>query len=93
LDFSGYLYGNPEAIGNQIYPSGLSKYYDVFSLNGIMALAFDYLVAYLLSFISSRLPGVLSYLPLTLIFSVLNHKTWDNIGYAIVWIFPLFNFG
>ena len=60
-----------------------------------MTLAFDYLVAQLLSFISSRLPGVLSYLPLTLIFSVLNQKSWDNIVYAIfeVSLFPLFNFG
>ena len=27
-----FYYNNPEAIGNQILPNGLSKYYDVYSL-------------------------------------------------------------
>ena len=38
-----FYYNNAEAIGNQIYPTGLSKYYDVYSLQGITALLMDWL--------------------------------------------------
>ena len=38
-----FYYNNAEAIGNQIYPTGLSKYYDVYSLQGITALFGDWL--------------------------------------------------
>ena len=38
-----FYYNNAEAIGNQIYPTGLSKYYDVYSLQGITALFMDWI--------------------------------------------------
>jgi hypothetical protein len=45
---SGFFYGTPKAIGNQIYPSGLSKYYDLYSVDGFTQFFFDYLIAVLL---------------------------------------------
>ena len=43
----GYFYGTPYAIGNQIYPRGLGKYYDLSSVVGFIKLVRDYLVAYM----------------------------------------------
>ena len=33
---TGFFYGTASAIGNQIYPRSLSKYYDLYSTNGFM---------------------------------------------------------
>jgi hypothetical protein len=48
MSATGFFYGTPQAIGNQIYPKGLNKYYDLYSFNGFMQFFFDYLGALLL---------------------------------------------
>ena len=42
-----YDYFNPEAYGNHIYPSGIHKYYDLYSLDGYWLFFSDYLIALL----------------------------------------------
>ena len=85
---SGFFYGTPKAIGNQIYPSGLSKYYDLYSVNGFTQFFFDYLIAMLLS--------PLSNIGLTnLIIPIFDGKSLDNI-LSIIYEMPpfaLINFG
>jgi hypothetical protein len=49
----GYFYGNPEAIGNQIYPTGLSKYYDMYSVVGFFKFLREFLIAYMAFLISN----------------------------------------
>jgi len=89
LSASGVFYGTPQAIGNQIYPRGLSKYYDLYSVNGFMTFFFDYLVAQLIYYIS------LTGLPLNSIILLLSGKSWDNILSIIYELppFTLINFG
>ena len=43
-----YDYYNPEAHGNHVYPSGIHKYYDMYSLDGYWRFANDYLLALLI---------------------------------------------
>jgi hypothetical protein len=70
---TGFFYGTASAIGNQIYPRSLSKYYDLYSTNGFMQFFLDYLIAILLSFF-----GYVG-LPMNLIIPILSGKAWDNI--------------
>ena len=44
---NGVMYNNSKAVGSQIYPRGLGKYYDLYSYNGFIAFFFDYLAAIL----------------------------------------------
>ena len=37
-----YWYNGQEAVGSQVYPVGLSKYYDLFSFNGYFNFLWDY---------------------------------------------------
>ena len=39
-----YWYNNAFAEGEQTYPKGISKYYDIYSLNGYFSYLIDYLI-------------------------------------------------
>tara|TARA_B110000305_G_C19212637_1_gene526617 strand:+ start:335 stop:730 length:396 start_codon:yes stop_codon:yes gene_type:complete len=39
-----YWYNNAFAEGEQMYPQGISKYYDIYSLNGYLSYLIDYLL-------------------------------------------------
>lgn len=41
--WDGFWYNNAEAAGSQIYPTGLAKYYDIYSVSGL----WNYYVSYL----------------------------------------------
>lgn len=41
--WDGFWYNNALASGDQLYPTGLSKYYDVHSIDGLFAYAFEWL--------------------------------------------------
>ena len=45
---SWYNYYNDVAYGNHVYPSGIHKYYDLYSLDGYWRFANDYLFALLI---------------------------------------------
>ena len=41
--WDGFFYANAEAAGSQLYPTGLSKYYDLYSSDGLFAYAFGWI--------------------------------------------------
>ena len=41
--WDGYFYNNAAAAGSQLYPTGLSKYFDLYSVSGITAYTFAWL--------------------------------------------------
>ena len=59
-------YDNATAVGNQIYPSGIHKYYDLFSLNGIFIYFYDYTYVLLCWMLSPLLPLDIVVMSLTL---------------------------
>lgn len=41
--WDGYVYNNAAAAGSQLYPSGLSKYFDLHSLDGLIGYTFNWI--------------------------------------------------
>ena len=41
--WDGFFYNNAGAAGSQLYPTGLSKYFDLFSVDGIISYSFSWL--------------------------------------------------
>jgi len=41
--WDGFFYANPTAAGSQLYPQGISKYYDVYSLDGLIGYTFAWI--------------------------------------------------
>ena len=72
---TGSFYNNPRAIGQQIYPTGLYKYYDLYSGTGILAVLIDYLIDILYSRVSWLLFGI----PYQVVLGVFAGHTWDNL--------------
>ncbi len=68
-----YDYFNPEAYGNHIYPSGIHKYYDLYSLDGYWLFFSDYLIAFV---IFGANPNVF--------LALLSFKSDTNRGYLLV---------
>lgn len=46
--YDGYWYNNSEAIGYQLYPKGIHKYFDMFSMDGLWYFTFEWLIVMLL---------------------------------------------
>ena len=77
--YDGYYYNSAGAAGTQIYPYGLSKYYDLYSLNGI----FNYIAAYI--WISAtNLLSPLTLLPIDIWQAMFNGYEWDNWWYIFM---------
>jgi hypothetical protein len=45
--WDGFWYNNAEASGTQIYPTGLGKYYDIYSVQGLINYLFTYIWVYI----------------------------------------------
>jgi len=41
--WDGYFYNNAQASGTQLYPTGLSKYFDLYSVGGIISYSISWL--------------------------------------------------
>ena len=41
--WDGYFYNNAAAAGSQLYPQGISKYYDIFSTEGLISYTFGWI--------------------------------------------------
>lgn len=41
--WDGYFYNNAAAAGSQLYPKGLSKYFDLYSVDGMVSYTFHWL--------------------------------------------------
>lgn len=45
--WDGYFYNNAKASGSQLYPTGLSKYFDLYSIDGLISYTFHWIWDYI----------------------------------------------
>ena len=75
-----FWYNNAYAEGYQTYPTGIHKYYDLFSLTGYYNYYFDYYVASFFDFW-----GFFSFgLPLDVIWGIREGTSFENIWYLLI---------
>ena len=82
--WDGFWYNNSEAIGQQLYPEGVSKYYDLYSSKG----QWDYVWALIWFEISDALGVFLFFIPLDYWFAIFAGQSWDGILDAIWYYVP-----
>jgi hypothetical protein len=82
----GYWYSNAETAGQQLYPKGLYKYYDMSSWDGLIKYAIDWYVVYLTDFWSFVTFGV----PVDIILYIFEGYNMDNIVDYFIWYYPWF---
>lgn len=82
-------YNNAQAAGQQLYPSGINKYFDLFSFNGWVNYVFYWGYAMV-----TELLTPFTLLPINIWIGILEGYNWENWWYAFVpdifiWIFHL----
>ena len=78
----GYLYNNPEASGNQLYPTGLHKYYDMYSNDGFWVYVGNWFLYGLELFI---IP--FTFFPLSVILAFIDGLDAENFWY--IFLYPI----
>ena len=80
-----YWYNNEFAAGDQMYPSGINKYYDMYSFDGILS----YMTA-VLWYELCDLVGIMFIwgVPLDFIINAINGLSWDNFVNFIWYYIP-----
>lgn len=80
----GYYYNNPEAAGAQLYPTGLHKYYDMYSDEGFWAFIWQWLLYYLEIYFIGFTLGV----PFTMWMAIFDSTlSWDD--FIWIWLYPI----
>lgn len=69
-----FYYNTPEASGAQLYPTGLNKYYDLYSADGLWIYFWDYVVTILESLIT---PLTL-FIPISVWIAMFDGSSWDE---------------
>ena len=75
-----YWYNGQDASGSQLYPQGLSKYYDLYSLEGIYEYFIDWLVIWGYTIIS---PLTL-FIPVDIWVAVFNGLSWSGLWKILI---------
>ena len=78
-----YWYNNADAAGAQMYPTGVNKYYDMYSLDGYWNFIGSLMWYELCDVIGSLF---LFGLPLDFVLGWINGLTWDNFG-EVIWYY------
>lgn len=76
----GFWYNNAGAAGGQVYPQGLSKYYDIYSWDGIWKYIGDW---FWLTF-SASLSPLLLFIPLNLWIAIFEGKSWEGLWKLLI---------
>tara|TARA_B110000305_G_C19208205_1_gene524555 strand:+ start:378 stop:716 length:339 start_codon:yes stop_codon:yes gene_type:complete len=75
-----FWYNNAYAEGYQTYPTGIHKYYDMFSLSGYYTYYIDYYIARFL-----EMWGLFTYgIPLDVLWGIKNGTSFENIWYYLL---------
>ena len=75
-----FWYNNAYAEGFQTYPTGIHKYYDMFSLSGYYTYYIDYYIARFL-----EMWGLFTYgVPLDVLWGIKNGTSFENIWYYLL---------
>merc|ERR1712167_208921 len=90
----GFIYNNAAAAGNQMYPQGLSKYYDMYSWDGFIAYAIEWIIEIIWAILS-----VFTILPIPawiMIFDggefgdVITYLIWYPNWFGLTWLLASF---
>lgn len=89
-----YWYNNGKAAGSQMYPAGVSKYYDMYSVDGAIDFLWNLLWYEICDFV-----GNYTIIPLDIILDLVAGLSWDgwwNIAYyyvpfgdVVVWLLQI----
>ena len=79
-----FWYNNAESVGEQLYPSGIHKYFDMHSAGGLL---WDYQIAYWWIWFGDICSWFTFFIPLDLIFDAVFY-TWDGMEKWVIWYFP-----
>lgn len=80
--FDGYWYNNPKAIGYQLYPKGIHKYFDMFSLDGFWEFTVEWMLVLLYDCLM-----VVTILPIDIWIGMFS-LSWDGMSRWFFWYFP-----
>ena len=72
--YDGFFYNNSAAAGTQLYPHGLSKYYDLYSVRGF----YNYLGDWIWIWVTNILSPFTFFIPFDLWQAWINGYSWDN---------------
>ncbi len=86
--WDGFWYNNSVAIGNPLYPTGLSKYYDLYSMTGF----FEYLKGWIWIWTTNLLMPFTFFVPFDVWEAIINGYKWDDIYFAFL-PYPILNLG
>lgn len=80
----GYWYNNWAAAGSQVYPTGLAKYYDLYSWGGLVEYCFSWLWIELQSVFLSYTLGV----PIDIWLAIIGGMSLDNVWKIMLFYDP-----
>ena len=79
----GHWYNNPDAIGNQLYPTGIHKYYDMYSFTGLIDFSWQWLIV----FAADLASPITLFIPLDIFFAIFFYK-WDGMEKWFLYYVP-----
>ena len=86
--WDGYWYNNSVAVGNELYPTGLNKYYDLYSIVGF----FNYISGWLWIGVTNLITPFTLFVPFDVWEAIINGYSWENIWMAFL-PYPVLNLG
>lgn len=86
--WDGFWYNNAKAAGDQVYPTGLSKYYDVHSIDGLFAYLFEWLWVFLQRLFMLYTLEV----PLDIWLALFNGASMEGIWKIFIFYYPFSSF-
>lgn len=73
-------YSNAQAAGTQVYPQGLSKYFDMYSTSGWT----EYVLYWSWAWFCFLLSPLTLFVPVNIWFSIINGESLENFWYALI---------
>jgi len=75
-----FWYNSSESAGSQVYPSGLSKYFDLYSYPGFM----NYLFYWTWIWFTTLVSPFTLFIPLNIWLAILNGMSWEGIWKVLI---------
>lgn len=75
-----YWYNNQGASGSQLYPTGLSKYFDLYSFDGL----YEYFMAWMWIWLCTMASPLTLFIPLDIWVAIFNGLSWNGLWKILV---------
>lgn len=82
----GYWYNNAYTVGQQLYPEGIYKYFDMSSIDGFM----NYIWEWLWMFFCTILMPFTLLIPIDIWIAMFNGASWDGMDRFFLYYIPWF---